>query len=434
MSLQTPLNKQGELTFDYTPAWQTRVYSGIVIEGPDGLFRMVYTAYANAVTLDYGPALATSVDLATWVLPTVGLIDYPTVAGNTSNNLIIFRDNTLGSEVPMEFIDWIYAEGQYVAMVKQKASNQQQLWTSPDALTWTFVQNAFLGHVDPLGVSQYAEGKSILYDGNTYKLFYRSTDTANPWRHIGYFESATLDGFFQDKGLLPEFTPTLTRQFYDMKCWEDRGTWWASVNPYNKTTEVLGPPELWRSDDVGASWINTGGVMVEFGAGGTFDDALIAVGKPISVNGVWQYIYVGSSENHATWPRPMVFANATGQFRQGSDGTLLDDDGAVVCLYVAEGAAEVAGDVYINGTRHTADGIMYCTSDAPTVARQYINGILHTATGIRYVDFTPTGTLSFVEGLAVQSDGDQIQTIAPANPSSIKGIARDSNGAMYVST
>ena len=309
----TFFTKQGEMSFVYDD-WDSRVYSSAIVENPAGTFRMFYTAYGSDVLNDYGPAMAISTDgLATWSKPIVGEIDYPTVAGDTDNNLVIFRDND--TPIPMEFLDCIWAEGQYLAMVKQKQTQAQQLWKSSDGEAWAFVQNAFTGSGD----GEYAEGKCILYDGSTYKLFYRSNPPAQSpaRRSLGYYEAATYDGSFVDQGFLTEFTsPDVANQFYDMSAWEHAGAWWACVPFFNSTTQKLGPLTLWRSEDTGESWTRRG-LLIDMGESGTFDDELLAGGKPILVNGLWHMMYVGSSEDHGVWPRPMVFAWATSSSLEG---------------------------------------------------------------------------------------------------------------------
>jgi hypothetical protein len=318
MSIPT-LTKQGLVSFTYD-TWDSRVYSSVVLPDPvAGGYRMFYTGYGTDVNNDYGPATATSTDLVNWTKPIVGLIDYPTVAGNTNNNLIIYRNNEVGSEIPMEFCDCIWAEGQFLALVMQKANSSSQLYKSPDGETWTFVQNAFLGA--DLNAGAYAEPKCILYDGNSYKLYYRTNPGAVAQRRsLGYYESATFDGTFVDQGVLSEFTSTdTTLQYYDMYNWLHAGKWHAGVPHYNNTTGVLGPIEHYESSDSGASWtyVNT---LLEMGTTGEFDDELIAACKPILVNNHWYMMYVGSSEPHNTWPRPMVFATATG--REDTDMSL----------------------------------------------------------------------------------------------------------------
>jgi len=299
------------MSFDYG-TWDERVYSSIVLDDPAGGYRMFYTAYGSDVVNDYGPATAVSDDLVTWTKPNVGEIDYPTVAGNTNNNLVIFRDND--TPTPLELADVIWAENQYLALCQNKVTAQSQLYKSPDGEVWTFVQNAFTGYFDDPDW-EYAEPKAILYDGSTYKLFYGWHGTQR--RTLGYYESATFDGSFVDQGIRPEFTSTdQDEQYYDMFAWEHAGAWWANIVKYNKTTEILGPHELWRSTDTGETWTQRGN-LIENGAGGTFDDELIAAGKPILVDGLWHMMYVGSSEGHDNWPRPMVFAWATSSSLEG---------------------------------------------------------------------------------------------------------------------
>lgn len=306
------LDKKGPIPFTYDD-WDSRVYSGIVVLGHDATYRMFYTAYGSDVDNDYGPAVANSTDLVTWTKPNVGRIDWPNGSGDTDNNLVIFRDDT--TPTPVELGDVIWDGTRYLALCHQKITAQSQLWESPDGEDWTFVSNAFLGA--DLNGGAYAEPKAILYDGSTYKLYYRSDDGGVAQRRsIGYYESATYNGTYVDQGLLTEFTSAgQTVQYYDMKAWEHDGLWYASVVLFNKTSEVLGPHILYQSADTGATWVETDYQAINFmlpnGSPGSFDDELMASGKPILVGDTWHYIYVGSSEGHDVWPRPMLFAKAT---------------------------------------------------------------------------------------------------------------------------
>ena len=113
----------------------------------------------------------------------------------------------------------------------------------------------------------------------------------------------------------------------------------------------------------------------------------------------------------------------------GINGTAVNGAGAVQVSAVARGYTVLATDVYINGTLHSVDGVMYVCTAAPSGANMFINGILHTETGIRYVE-TTGGANAWPEGFATADDGVQLITTSPTGETFLRGIARGSDGAM----
>ena len=116
-----------------------------------------------------------------------------------------------------------------------------------------------------------------------------------------------------------------------------------------------------------------------------------------------------------------------------SNGTAVTSDGAIRVVSVAADYAEQAGDIYISGTRHTADGLMYVTSDAVDGNEIFINGIAHSSVGVRYIQTGDT-TNKWPEGFATDADGRQAYLTALTASSSIRGIARESDGAVLFNT
>lgn len=375
----TDLTKQGAISYSYDN-WDLRVYSGIVVKGHDDKFRMFYTSYGSDVANDYGPAVAESDDLVTWIKPNVGIIDWPNGSGNVDNNLIIFRDDT--TPTPLELADVIWDGTRYLALAHNKITAASQLWSSADAYTWSFVKNAFTGA--DLNGGEYAEPKSILYDGSTYKLYYRSDDGGVLQRRsLGYYESATYNGTYTDQGLLTEFTSIAeTYQYYDIKVWESAGLWWASVALYDKTTEVLGPHILYQSADTGASWKDINTILLPNGSSGEFDDGLMAVGKPVLYNAAWHYIYVASSETHNVWPRPMVFAKAiaNNSILHRMDRINMEDNNAA--HYIAyNNVTTVSGENYKYAALVKANGANFITLSSVDAADNFISATFNLTTG-----------------------------------------------------
>lgn len=112
-----------------------------------------------------------------------------------------------------------------------------------------------------------------------------------------------------------------------------------------------------------------------------------------------------------------------------SNGTLIDDTGAVQAVSVAITYVPVAGDVWINGTLHRgSDGAMYvAVTGTATVP---INGILHSPNGVRRGVFA-SRVVNWPEGFSVNGSGVQSFETDPAAVSYIRGIARNSlDGAM----
>lgn len=289
--------------------WDAQVYGPQILQEADGTFRMFYVAY-TADGLEWGPATAVSADLEHWTKPNVGLIQYPEGSGNTDNNLIIFRSSVPPQTLVPKYdlVDVIEAEGQYVALCMDQATARTQVWSSPDGETWAFVTNAFAGHFTGLAW-EYAEPKSIVWTGSAYRIYYAHHGVQR--RSIGYYEAPTLSGVYVDQGIRPEFTAvTQEQQYYDIRHFWYAGSLWACVTMYNRTTDVLGPHRLYRSDDAGDTYAQ-GGMLLLNGRGGSWDEKLISVGKPILIEGVWVMIYAGSPTVHNTWPRQMEMGYAT---------------------------------------------------------------------------------------------------------------------------
>jgi hypothetical protein len=127
------------------------------------------------------------------------------------------------------------------------------------------------------------------------------------------------------------------------------------------------------------------------------------------------------------------FSAPTGVGVGFSNGTAVTDEGAVLSIGVAADYAEQAGDVYINGTRHDANGYMYVTISTPDGSEVFINGIAHSPLGVRYVQST-SGDNKWPEGFATDTTGAQFYSVALAAPSSLRGISRDSDGAVLFNT
>lgn len=87
-----------------------------------------------------------------------------------------------------------------------------------------------------------------------------------------------------------------------------------------------------------------------------------------------------------------------------SNGTLISNAGQMSTLAVAETYTPVGTDVSINGVLHDLNGVMYVTTDVPSVTRQMINGILHTAEGVRYI-FVGAAVNDWPEGFQTNALG-----------------------------
>ena len=70
--------------------------------------------------------------------------------------------------------------------------------------------------------------------------------------------------------------------------------------------------------------------------------------------------------------------------------------------FVVIDAGVVAGDTYVNGTRHNADGAMYYVVVEPS-PKPYVNGIAHNELGAMYVSTSAPQT--FVAGIGARFDG-----------------------------
>jgi hypothetical protein len=140
-----------------------------------------------------------------------------------------------------------------------------------------------------------------------------------------------------------------------------------------------------------------------------------------------------SGNAYKAW-RGAVEPAAAGGFPSGtgvgfSGGSAVTADGAILATIVAADYAEQAGDIYINGTRHTALGVMYVTTAAVDGNEVFINGIAHSSLGVRYVQ-TGDVTNKWPEGFATDADGRQAYLTSLTASSSIRGIARESDGAV----
>ena len=92
-----------------------------------------------------------------------------------------------------------------------------------------------------------------------------------------------------------------------------------------------------------------------------------------------------------------------------SGGINIDNDGVVQTNAVARTYVPLATDFYVEGTLVNTDGDVYTTTDAPQAGDPYINGIRHTLNGVRYINNTPAQPRSNRGGMAVRgSAGEQI--------------------------
>ena len=299
-TIETPLalNRQGMLTTAQFPrdAWDVYVYYSAVVE--DGNYRMLYTAYSDATTL--GPAIATSTDMITWAKPVVGQVNF---GGNTNNNLVVIHADHYAHD--LRLIDGVY----YILI---ESNTSALLYSSTDGLDFTnYVGkpiDKFVHETAHGGVT--CEPKTLLNIDGVFRVYYSEGHTAQR-RSIGYYECATIDGVYVDKGLIPSLTSTdQDVQYYDIQIWESAGKVWACIPLYNKTTEELGPLMLYKSHDSGITWAYHGNIL-EQSVSGEWDDELIAVGRPLLIDGTWKMIYVGSDTGHNFQPSNLNFGLAT---------------------------------------------------------------------------------------------------------------------------
>ena len=288
-------------------AWDDGVYYSSIVQDAGGTYRMMYTAYPSATKS--GPAIATSTDLITWTKPNIGDVVHEVADGGdgtANNNLIIIMNDTEGTEG----VDLSFYDGLYIALLKDNTPTEHntKLYTSVDGENFSYLST-------PLTVADHGtslEAKSLLKIDGVYRIYCRSG--SGQTRSIGYYESATLTGTIGDgswvwSGLLLE-APDQDNQYYDFQTWEYAGQVWGCCPRYNKTTEILGPLELYGSADGGMTF-NYQGVLLALGETGTWNDELLAVGRPMLINGTWKLVYSASSEGHDTWIRPMSFGIAT---------------------------------------------------------------------------------------------------------------------------
>lgn len=276
--------------------WDALVYAPIIIDEGSGNYRMFYTGF-QADGLEYGPCVATSIDAgATWTKPNLGLI---TFGGNTNNNIFLTYTSNLS------MIDVHYAGGTYTGLFRNDGSNTNLIYTSTDGVAFTWQKTVFTNTTH----GERIEAKAITYESGVYRVYYNEGHTTLDQRSIGFYSATTLAGPWTDQDLITAFTSSVsTLQFYDIKIFPNDGQLLAAVNMYNSTTEILGPIRQYISTDDGVTWAQAENDILDMGAAGTFDDELITVGKPVKVGREWDMLYVGSSENHSVWPRPMVFA------------------------------------------------------------------------------------------------------------------------------
>ena len=353
-------NKQGKMDRWQRNDWDVYTYQCCPIELPDGTFRLYYQCYGAGGNADSGPAVVESNSInGPWTKPIVGEIEYPAGSGDFDNNLVIWRDST--GAVPYEFIDIIHDGTEYIALGMNKAVASSQIWTSPDGLVFTFGATIFTGSSANGG--EYAEPKGILYDGVTYKVYYRSMPGGTPQRRsIGYYESVSSTSGFVDQGFLTDFISTSGElQYYDFRAEEHNGAWWGFFPLYKASTEQLGPIMLHRSLDSGATWEPRGMALHlgyvdpanhpvrTSGAEGEFDSVMTVASKPILVGGNWYLIYGASPQAHDTWPRPMEYGVATqANFDKKYDADLtfhapFESTGQLLPLVGPQGVCDRAG-------------------------------------------------------------------------------------------
>ena len=116
-----------------------------------------------------------------------------------------------------------------------------------------------------------------------------------------------------------------------------------------------------------------------------------------------------------------------------SEGTLVGSNGVVQIEYVAWNFAGVGGDVFLLGTRHRSDGVMYMTTQASAQTGDvFINGIRHSATGVRYVDSSEANEFRVSKGYSAD-DSFGAQTVTTSVSGTIDhGVLRSASGVMVV--
>jgi len=114
-----------------------------------------------------------------------------------------------------------------------------------------------------------------------------------------------------------------------------------------------------------------------------------------------------------------------------SNGTQITVNGEVRTEGVPASYLPISTDVHINGTLHDAAGFMYTTLDPNIGASDvFINGVRHSKDGVRYFDVAGP-FISWPEGFAVTVDGRQSAQESIEN-FFIRGIARSVTGQMSV--
>ncbi len=153
-------------------------------------------------------------------------------------------------------------------------------------------------------------------------------------------------------------------------------------------------------------------------------DALFKTGQDIiqvtsipSAEGVPSSLTVGA----------VVLDNPAAYF---SHGTTVDINGAVHAVSVVASFGGGVGDAFLAGTRHTVNGAMYVTFDAPVGGDFYINGLLHTTTGIRYV-INAIALNKWPEGFSADNTGEG-GTTTILGGFYIRGIKRNIDGRMVI--
>jgi predicted GH43/DUF377 family glycosyl hydrolase len=296
-----PFVKQGKITGFTHDIWDDKVYGPVILLDQDGVtYRMYYTGY-NSTGKEWYPFMATSKDLKNWTKKNLGVVS---IGGSTNNNALFTRPNK-----STYMADVIYAEGVYRMLINDDHAAKGHVYISTDGgQTFTYEREvtSMATHFN----NQYLEAKSLLFVDGVYRVYY-SEGHRSQLRSLGYYEwypgKAPVD-----QGLISGFiSSNRNLQYYDIHVWEHDGAVWGVVNPYNKTTEVLGPLDLYSSSDGGVTWEQKG-PLVQLGETGEFDAQLISNAKPIQINNTWYVMYTASPSGHNYWPREMAFGLATG--------------------------------------------------------------------------------------------------------------------------
>lgn len=113
------------------------------------------------------------------------------------------------------------------------------------------------------------------------------------------------------------------------------------------------------------------------------------------------------------------------------NGLNVDEGGRLAAEGVTVPYVLAGTDVYINGTLCQNDGTMIVTEDASLGAGDvFINGIRHTSNGVRYVDQAVKAN-SWPEGFTVGDDGRQ--GVFEGNGTFLlRGIGRLADGRMSI--